>query len=83
VVAIAGGGPRGVSVEFVVRDGDSTGLTVSCGNHLTTNEGELGMLVIIRSRNSKVEGNIPCSDRSCCVQSLVRQNTSNLVGVNE
>ena len=56
MVAITGGGPIGVSVEFVIRDGDSTGLGVTGDNHLTTDERELGMLMIIRSRNSKVEG---------------------------
>lgn len=56
VVAVTGGGPTGVSVEFVVRDGDSTGLGIAGDNHLTTDERELGMLMIIPRRNSKVEG---------------------------
>jgi len=83
VVAITGGGPRGLSVEFVVRDGDFTRLGVAGDNHLTADVRELGMLMIIRSRNSKVEGYYLAVIDPVVSGHLVRQNSANLVVMNE
>lgn len=44
MVAVAGCGPGGLAVEFVVRDGYAVGGAVAEDHHLAADEGELVMV---------------------------------------
>lgn len=44
VAVVASGGPLGVSVEVVVREGDTVGSSVSSDEHLATDQGDLAVV---------------------------------------